>query len=98
MKESSFEFFMNYERAALQIFFLLCKDVLWWLTLKQTGFWVWSYGSVSRETHFSSSFPGPLVVRGLPVSCSFDFPSGGLGQRLSRVGVFVCCRNIDAGG
>ena len=29
MKKSIFEFFINYEKTALQIFFLLCKDVLW---------------------------------------------------------------------
>ena len=29
MKKSTFEFFINYEKTALQIFFLLCKDVLW---------------------------------------------------------------------
>ena len=27
--KSIFEFFINYEKTALQIFFLLCKDVLW---------------------------------------------------------------------
>ena len=26
---NTFEFFINYEKTALQIFFLLCKDVLW---------------------------------------------------------------------
>ena len=26
MKKSIFEFFINYEKTALQIFFLLCKD------------------------------------------------------------------------
>ena len=29
MKKSIFEFFINYEKTALQIFFLLCKVVLW---------------------------------------------------------------------
>ena len=29
MKKSIFEFFINYEKTALQIFFLLYKDVLW---------------------------------------------------------------------
>ena len=29
MKKSIFEFFINYEKTALQNFFLLCKDVLW---------------------------------------------------------------------
>ena len=28
-KKSIFEFFINYEKTALQIFFLLHKDVLW---------------------------------------------------------------------
>ena len=38
IKKSIFEFFTNYEKTALQIFFLLCKDVLWYLTVKQTKF------------------------------------------------------------
>ena len=29
LKTSIFEFFINYEKTALQNFFLLCKDVLW---------------------------------------------------------------------
>ena len=64
--------------------------------MKQTKFWVWSYGSVSRKTHFSSSFPGPLIVHGLPVSCPFNFPNGNLKQQLSHIGVFICYQNIDA--
>ena len=55
-----------------------------------------SYGSVSRKTHFSSSFPGPLIVHGLPVSCPFNFPNDNLKQKLSHIGVFICYQNIDA--
>ena len=29
-----FDFFINYEKTALQIFFLPCKDFLWQLTVK----------------------------------------------------------------
>ena len=54
------------------------------------------YGSVSRKTHFSRSFPGPLIVHGLPVSCPFNFPNGNLKQQLSHIGVFICYQNIDA--
>ena len=67
-------------------------DVFRWLTTVK--FLVWSYGSVSRKTHSSSSFPGPLIVRGLPVSCPFNFPNGNLKQQLSRIG-FICYQNID---
>ena len=70
--------------------------VLWQLTVKQTHFQVWSYGSVSRKTHFSSSFPSPLIVHGLPVSCPFNFPNGNLKQQWSHIGVFICYQNIDA--
>jgi len=68
------------------------------LAVERTGFWVWSCGSVSRERHFFGSFAGPLIVRGLPVSCPFGFPNGGLKQRLSHGGVFVCYQNVDARG
>ena len=57
---------------------------------------MWSYGSVSRKTHFSSSLPGPLIVHGLPVSCPFNFPNGNLKQQWSHKGVFICYQNIDA--
>ena len=53
-------------------------------------------GSVSCKTHFSSSFPGPLIVHGLPVSLPFNFPNGNLKQQLSHIGVFICYQNIDA--
>ena len=52
--------------------------------------------SVSCKTHFSNSFPGPLIVYGLPVSCPFNFPNGNLEQQLSHIGVFICYQNIDA--
>ena len=48
------------------------------------------------KTHFSSSFPGPLIVHGLPVSCPFNFPNGNLKQQLSHIGVFTCYQNIGA--
>ena len=60
------------------------------------NFKVWLYGSVSRKTHFSSSFPGPLIMHGLPVSCPFKFPNGNLKQQWSHIGVFICNQNIDA--
>ena len=39
--------------------------------------------------HVSSSFPGSLIVHGLPVSCPFYFPSGNLKQQLSHIGLFL---------
>ena len=44
---------------------------------------------VFRKTHFSSWFPGPLIVHGLPVSCPFNFPNGNLKQQWSHIGVFT---------
>ena len=35
-------------------------------------------------------------MRGLPVSCPFNFPNGNLKQQLSHIGVFICYQNIDA--
>ena len=49
-----------------------------------------------QQTKFSSSFPGPLIVHGLPVLCPFNFPNGNLKQQLSHIGVFICYQNIDA--
>ena len=65
-------------------------------TTKLTKFYVWSYRSVSRITHFSSSFPGSLIVHGLPVSCPFNFPNCNLKQQCSHIGVFICYQNINA--
>ena len=59
-------------------------------------FIIFFYGSVSRKTNFSSLFPGPLIVHGLPVSCPFNIPNGNLKQQLSHIGVFICYQNIDA--
>ena len=49
-----------------------------------------------RKTHFSNSFPGPLIVHSLAISCPFNFPNGNLKQQLSHRGVFICYQNIDA--
>ena len=57
---------------------------------------VWSHGSVSRETHFSRSFPSPLIVYSLPVPCPFNFPNGNSKQQLSHIRAFNCYQNIDA--
>ena len=57
---------------------------------------MWSYESVSRKTHVSSSFPGPLIVHSLLVLCPFNFLNGYLKQQWSHIGVFLCYQNIDA--
>ena len=49
-----------------------------------------------RKTHFSSSFPGFLIVHSLSVSSPFNFPNGNLKQQWSHIGVFICYKNIDA--
>ena len=86
--KSIFDFFINYEKTALHIFFFNLVRMF-------SGNYVWSYGSVSRKTHFSSSFLGPLIVHGLSFSCPFNFPNGNLKQQLSHIGVFICYQNID---
>ena len=94
MKNSKIDFFINYEKTALQIFFTLqgCSLVVSGETDKIHT----KYGSVYCKTHFSSSFPGPLIVHGLPVSCPFNFPNGNLKQQLSHIGVFICYQNTNA--
>ena len=42
-------------------------------------------------TNVSSSFPGPLIGHGLPVSGL----NGTLKQQWSHIGVFICYQNID---